>query len=623
MISLVRQRSYLWVIALGVAIAVFVFLVPDVFAQTAEVAAVGDAGVPTTDIRIFIARLLRIVIGFLGIVFFALIVYGGILYMTSRGDAEKTKTATGVLRSAIIGLLIVLASYTITVFVLNALLRAAGLGRPVNLDDTAHIEPLSSALGVGIIQDHYPPRLGTDIPRNTKIIVTFKEPILLDSLLQTGTYDPSASVPTGQMNADNIKIFETASGPLAELDPGDAFESSEVNVSVTTDHKTAVFDPVELLGLPTQTVNYSVFLGPGMLKVLSDGETTAAAFPDGDGYLWTFTTSTIVDVTPPQVESFVPSGGGEYARNIVVQVTFNEAIDPTSATGVYEVSDTDPFVNMEVRNETAEGNPVEGTYTISNGYRTIEFVSFDQCGENACGGAIYCLPGGAEFTLVARAALLSAEPPSAEFTSTGYTGVTDVAGNSLDGGGEYGLNADGVAGGPPSPAGDLEEDNFWSDFSTTASINTDRPHITSLSPDLNQADVSTSIPIGVAFDVGMMMSTLTNSNIAVTPSPVHPMWFVVSGTNMVDTSVTPPVVTGTTAIVNHSIFNDYEDGDPIQLYYPTVNQNAQTSYQICFFPAYGPPSDCGVTETSQSCCRNVVSGSQEAVSAGSCPIPSS
>ncbi|OGH74048.1 MAG: hypothetical protein A3C90_03025 [Candidatus Magasanikbacteria bacterium RIFCSPHIGHO2_02_FULL_51_14] len=69
-----------------------------------------------------IGVIVQAAMAFLGIIFTALIVYAGFLWMTARGDEEKVKKAQGIIRMAIIGLVIVLASYSISFFVLQALL---------------------------------------------------------------------------------------------------------------------------------------------------------------------------------------------------------------------------------------------------------------------------------------------------------------------------------------------------------------------------------------------------------------------------------------------------------------------------------------------------------------------
>lgn len=66
-----------------------------------------------------IGKIIRAILSLLGIVFMSLIVYGGYLWMTARGNEEKLEKAKAIIRGSIIGLVIVLASYAITAFVID------------------------------------------------------------------------------------------------------------------------------------------------------------------------------------------------------------------------------------------------------------------------------------------------------------------------------------------------------------------------------------------------------------------------------------------------------------------------------------------------------------------------
>jgi len=52
-----------------------------------------------------------------GIVFTILIFYGGYNYFTSHGEEEKAEKGGKIMRMAIIGLIIILFSYSITLFI--------------------------------------------------------------------------------------------------------------------------------------------------------------------------------------------------------------------------------------------------------------------------------------------------------------------------------------------------------------------------------------------------------------------------------------------------------------------------------------------------------------------------
>ncbi len=74
-------------------------------------------GLAATDIRIIIANIIRVALGFLGIIMVVLLLYAGFLWMTAGGNEEQLTKAKGLLKNAIIGLLIVVSSYSITVFI--------------------------------------------------------------------------------------------------------------------------------------------------------------------------------------------------------------------------------------------------------------------------------------------------------------------------------------------------------------------------------------------------------------------------------------------------------------------------------------------------------------------------
>ncbi|MFA5937369.1 MAG: pilin [Candidatus Paceibacterota bacterium] len=63
-----------------------------------------------------------------GIAFFALMIYGGFLWMTARGNEQQTGKAKNTITAAVIGIVIVLASYAVTNFVLQSTQGAPSAG---------------------------------------------------------------------------------------------------------------------------------------------------------------------------------------------------------------------------------------------------------------------------------------------------------------------------------------------------------------------------------------------------------------------------------------------------------------------------------------------------------------
>lgn len=68
-----------------------------------------------------VSSIIAVVLSFLGVIFMVLMIYGGYMWMTASGDEQKIEKARDIIRSAIIGLIIVIAAYAISVFVISRL----------------------------------------------------------------------------------------------------------------------------------------------------------------------------------------------------------------------------------------------------------------------------------------------------------------------------------------------------------------------------------------------------------------------------------------------------------------------------------------------------------------------
>lgn len=81
------------------------------------------------DIATIIQRLIIAVLSIAGAIFFALFFWGGVRYLTAGGDAEGVKKARTTLVNAVIGMIIVGASYAIVYNIIDALAKGAALSR--------------------------------------------------------------------------------------------------------------------------------------------------------------------------------------------------------------------------------------------------------------------------------------------------------------------------------------------------------------------------------------------------------------------------------------------------------------------------------------------------------------
>jgi len=83
-----------------------------------------ELGLGTRDLRETIAMLLNQAMGLLGIIAVVVILYGGFVWMLSGGDDEKVKKAKDTMVSGIIGIVIVLTSFSLANFIINSILQA-------------------------------------------------------------------------------------------------------------------------------------------------------------------------------------------------------------------------------------------------------------------------------------------------------------------------------------------------------------------------------------------------------------------------------------------------------------------------------------------------------------------
>ncbi len=572
-------------------------------------------GLTSADPRLIAAQIIRAALGIIGIVMLVIIGYAGFRILTSAGDSTVVEKAKETIKNAVIGLAIILASLAITQFVIGKLNEAInGNGANDQGGAGAGFSPLSGALGGGIVKDHYPARNAKDVPRNAKIIVTFKEPIKLSSVIKNyddkntpldltddvatknnnGTpADPSDDF--FELNNEALEITSfladgTKSAPLA---------GSEVKVYFTNNLENYTFVPVQPLGSPTANVSYEAHLigGAKGAKKIDNSNAFAAQF--GQGYAWSFEVSTTLDLTAPKILSRFPTTtgcsdkvGGICPPNTTIQVTFDEAMDPVTTSGK-----TSNFTNLTV---AQGGNAVAGEFVLTNGYRTVVFTPSNECGLNSCGGKVYCLPIGATpITTKVVAATLSPTPPQADLPYP-FDGVTDIAGNSLDGDG------DGKAEGPSIDSAS------WN-FSSNGALDLTPPEVLSTSPSPETGNIDSSSPLTVNFSKVLDPSSISSETVTLsgasatdnyTPKQSLVPWYVLRSVliyhpagQIVEGSTSKPAgnIIVTRLVLEHGLLVDDAS------YYPNITEGLKDAYQNCFYPSVS--LNCAADLSNPYCCN--------------------
>ncbi len=251
-------------------------------------------------------------------------------------------------------------------------------------------------------------------------------------------------------------------------------------------------------------------------------------------------------------------------------------------------SDSD-FTNL-IFNRTT----VSGEWRVSNGYKTVEFISDAECGQNSCGEILYCLPvvcdAGESGTCVdpyatlIRTAVLDG---SGTFQSFPLSGVMDMSGNALDG------NKNGAANGKPvvpeNEAKSIKEgvdtraennDNYFWNYTVEDVINRSTPMVEEISPSVDNQDVPPGAPLTVKFNQTMMDDSLYAIGVEEYRQGgngvIDPLWF----------RPTAEDVNGKTfAMLDH---REFGPNNQDYYYFTAIPTSVKNSYQNCMYPGRGP-----------------------------------
>jgi uncharacterized membrane protein len=127
------------------------------FGLSQTVAATGNL-IPTKiagadNVPQLIGSIVAGLLGTLGFIFFFLIFYAGLVWMTAQGNEEKIERSKEIISAAVIGLVIVLAAYALTQFVFDQLgVKGSNTASSVSSNSSAGT-PSGSAIVCGDFKD--------------------------------------------------------------------------------------------------------------------------------------------------------------------------------------------------------------------------------------------------------------------------------------------------------------------------------------------------------------------------------------------------------------------------------------------------------------------------------------
>jgi cysteine-rich repeat protein len=311
---------------------------------TDSLEAVGDeTGLGNQDPTVIIGNIINYALGFIGIILVCFMVYGGFVWMTAAGNAERVDQAKKILINAVIGLVIVLMSWSIASFVINSLLGATG-GSSSSGSSSGGGSGSGGGLGGGSGSSFeitgFSPEGEVSI-RNIVVRVTFSktvDEVTVDGSLTIADASGTAVDGTFDVSGNTVRFTPSAVCPDPNADRFCFDENAAYTITATAD----------------------VASSSGSALTCSTGSPCTA----------TFTSGTLVDTEDPSVSVVVPESGDGIASGSTVDVQ-------VSATDDAGVSGADFSIEDEWRDSiSADGNPTEAiidatlsTESFTNGER--------------------------------------------------------------------------------------------------------------------------------------------------------------------------------------------------------------------------------------------------------------
>jgi cytochrome bd-type quinol oxidase subunit 2 len=84
-------------------------------------------GLQKKDLPVIVGQVIKQFMGLVGIVLVVFIIYAGYLWMTAQGNEEQVTKAKNIIKNCVIGTVLLFAAYSITDFVVGAVLKGTGI----------------------------------------------------------------------------------------------------------------------------------------------------------------------------------------------------------------------------------------------------------------------------------------------------------------------------------------------------------------------------------------------------------------------------------------------------------------------------------------------------------------
>ncbi|MDD5534606.1 MAG: Ig-like domain-containing protein [Patescibacteria group bacterium] len=286
------------------------------------------ANYANTDLPTAMGRIMKIVLGVLGLAATVIVIMGGFKWMTSGGDENKISEAKKLMMAGIVGILIIVLAYAISSFIIGKLMSVT--------------PPPPPCVGSSCLNNPYNP-LPVDVFKVKRIESTHGSSLKAGSLqtdYHQDVYLCSAVQPmfNNWINAEAIK--DLAQNDLrVETTTG----GNKINGEWQTRDGIIIFKHQDLFNENTE---YTTYLPKAILNTssktlqdcLASGTANGKCIENGSYFIWNFTTGTTTDKVAPTITSVYPildQTNKHYPDQNVslkpaIEVNFSEAIDATT-----------------------------------------------------------------------------------------------------------------------------------------------------------------------------------------------------------------------------------------------------------------------------------------------------
>lgn len=350
---------------------------------------VGPTPLIRADLISLIFKILRYVLSFLGVVAVVILIYGGFVWMTARGNEEQVRKAKKIIINGLIGLIVVLLSYAIVSFVMR---KTQELAQP-GLVCTPHqcCANCYRCAADGSACNVWDSSCGTNcIPPGQRFDVVWTYPengdenISLCALIQAGF---NADLDESSVNNETVKIFIRDGKNEGETCQenreckSDKCENNECQGNTIEGNFVVVKDVFKFSHPDFEKETwYRVIITQRVRS--TDGRNLSAQ------RIIDFKTSTEEDKTPPTVEQTYPEKNQENVCLLdPIQAFFSEPIDVTTLLNE-ENFYTDPshrFSRSVPNVKTFNASPGNPYLSNSNYTATLKDNITDVCGNKLDG----------------------------------------------------------------------------------------------------------------------------------------------------------------------------------------------------------------------------------------------